>query len=76
MHVKELEALIIDLVRKADHPEILSVESAVGEEDPPTKHTRVRVDFASGAVGHVQVFNVAGPGIPREGNYKVPKEAL
>lgn len=76
MRVKELEDLIIDMIGKADHPEIVSVESAVGEDDPPTKHARVRVKFASGAKAHVQVYKVTGPGIPHSGNYEVPKEAL
>lgn len=76
MRVPELDELIIEVINRADHPEILRAAPALAPGDVATKHTRVKVDFASGARVYVQVYKVTGPKIPRADNYAVPKEAL
>jgi hypothetical protein len=76
VRVREFERLAVDVVSKAGHPEITGVVSLVGDDDPPGKHSRLRVDFASGASVFVMVERVTGPGIPRHASFDLPREAL
>ena len=75
MRVHEFERLVIDLLEKDDHPEIVRVR-ALAEDAADQRHTRVRVDFASGATGYVIVGQVAGPGIRPHGEFELPKDAF
>ena len=73
MGVREFEALVIDLLAKADHPEIVAVRRRAEHEDDST-HSRLKVDFASGASATVMVREITGPRIPRHSPFELPKE--
>jgi hypothetical protein len=75
MRVHEFERLVIDLLEKDDHPEIVAVQG-LAEDQADTKHSRVRVDFASGAKATMMVREITGPNIPRHAPFQLPKEAL
>jgi hypothetical protein len=50
--------------------------TALATDSKPTEHTRVRVDFASGATAYVMVRQVSGPKVPRHQDYELPREAV
>jgi hypothetical protein len=75
MRVREFEALVVDLLTEADHPEILSVQRCA-DDARDTTHNRLKVNFASGASATVMVREVTGPGLPRHAPFELPKEAM
>ena len=75
MRLPELDQLIVDLLVKDDHPEIVRVEmTATG--DNPANHTRLVVHFASGGTTVVMRARAEGPGISRHTEYEVPREVV
>jgi len=76
VRVREFEQAAIDLIKRLDHPEIINVEAVAGDNDPPTKHTRLKIDFAGGDSIYVMVQRAEGPGISRHPDFELPREAL
>lgn len=72
MRIREFDSLLTDLLTKADHPEIVDVRPC----DNPDGHTRLRVNFASGAEAYIMVRQVAGRGIPSHAPFELPREAF
>lgn len=76
MRVREFDQAVIELINGLDHPEITNIESVIDDGEPPTKHTRLRIDFAAGDSVYVMVLRAEGPGIPRHADFVLPREAL
>ncbi|CRK59547.1 hypothetical protein [Alloactinosynnema sp. L-07] len=72
MQLRELDALLVSLLSN-DHPEIVNAELIDKESSP---HSRVRVDFASGARVTIQVRSVEGPGVPAHQPYAIPSAVI
>ena len=66
--------MLAGLLTEADHPEITEVRQCA--EDNPQAHTRLRVNFASGAEAYVMVRQVTGRGIPQHAPFELPREAF
>lgn len=79
MEVTRLEDLIVDLINRADHPEIVNAEAL---RDKPTLYTkpprelsasRVGVHHASGVNSTIMVHHVEGPGLGKYGTGSWPE---
>ncbi|HVK21243.1 MAG TPA: hypothetical protein VM677_07770 [Actinokineospora sp.] len=68
MRIRELDDLLRDIL--SDHPEITDVQII------DRGHSRVRVDFASGARATIMVREVRGPGVPAHKSYEIPGTAF
>ncbi|GAA3053617.1 hypothetical protein [Actinokineospora globicatena] len=69
MRLRELDTLLLDILSQ-DHPEITAATKL------DNGHSRLRVDFASGARITVMVREVTGPGVPAHSAYAIPESAL
>ncbi|SES36841.1 hypothetical protein [Actinokineospora terrae] len=69
MRRRELDDVLFDVLSK-DHPEITEVVKI------DKGHSRLRVDFASGARATIMVREVSGPGVPAHAAYAIPESAL
>jgi type IV secretory pathway ATPase VirB11/archaellum biosynthesis ATPase len=75
VRVSELDELLIELISRSDHPEIVAVERTA-TEDRPNYHVRVVVRYASGGSSTIMVHHVVkadGRSMP---DYTVPDEVL
>ncbi|MFC5289216.1 hypothetical protein ACFPM7_19365 [Actinokineospora guangxiensis] len=69
MQIRELDQLLVDLLSH-DHPEIAKVVPL------DKQHSRVRVEFASGAVATITIREVSGPGVPNHHPYEIPESVI
>ncbi|MGW5050102.1 hypothetical protein [Actinokineospora sp. NPDC004072] len=69
MRIRELDTLLVDLL-SPDHPEI--VQTKILDKG----HSRVRVEFASGAIATITVREVSGPGVPAHAPYSIPESVI
>lgn len=72
VQLRELDTLLVSLLSQ-EHPEILSAEALDKAHSP---HSRVRVDFASGARATIQVRAVEGSKVPARKPYEIPAEVI
>lgn len=73
VRIREFDSFLANLLTSADHPEIVDVRQCT---DNPDGHTRLRVNFASGAEAYVMVRQVTGRGIPSHAPFELPREAF
>ncbi|GAA2993367.1 hypothetical protein [Actinokineospora diospyrosa] len=69
MRIRELDTVLLGVLSK-DHPEITEVVKI------DKGHSRLRVDFASGARVTIMVREVSGPGVPAHAAYSIPEAVL
>lgn len=72
VQLRELDTLLVSLLSQ-EYPEILS---AVALNKEHSRHSRVRVEFASGARATIQVRAVEGPKVPAHKPYEIPAEVV
>ncbi|MCP2166078.1 hypothetical protein LX83_002937 [Goodfellowiella coeruleoviolacea] len=75
VRVRELDELLVRLIVAADHPEITAVR-LIPSQEHPDNHTRLRVDFASGACAYLMVGQVSGRGVGQVPRYQIPPAVL
>ncbi|MCG8917980.1 hypothetical protein L6E12_19555 [Actinokineospora sp. PR83] len=78
MKLNELADWLDERLRALDHDEITEVvDMRRGVELSPDvayNHVLIRVNFANGGTGAVQVMQTSGPGIPDHRDFQPPKQ--
>ncbi|MBM7772277.1 hypothetical protein JOD54_002481 [Actinokineospora baliensis] len=69
MRIRDLDDALFAVLSQ-DHPEITEVVKI------DKGHSRLRVDFASGARVTIMVREVSGPGVPAHAAYAIPEAVL
>lgn len=73
MQIPDLDDLIVDLINRAEHPEIVNADTirdktwVYTKPAPEEAPSRVSVRFASGSNATILVHHIEGPGMAKYG---------